>query len=91
MAGDELRGWITLAITLFSMIFGAGISFAVWAFRASMKPIKLLIEQNNAALATNSSAIHSLSETLVDHEVRLSDVETTHHILGCDQPHVHKG
>ena len=54
-----------------------------WAFRASLKPIKIVIENNTAAFHLVSQTIREHSQQFADHDGRIFEIETTHEILDC--------
>lgn len=71
--------WVAIGLTIAGMLAGA---FA-WILRANMKPLKIVIENNTAALNLVSQTIREHTAKLADHEGRIIEIETTHDILDC--------
>lgn len=71
--------WVAIILTGLSMIA----AIFAWIFRANIKPLKIVIENNTAALNLVSQTIREHTKQLADHEGRIIEIETTHDILDC--------
>jgi hypothetical protein len=57
--------------------------FIAWLFRINIKPMQTLIQNNTDALNTLTGTIKEQDEKIQDHEIRITEIETTHEILDC--------
>ena len=70
-----LQGWITIALT----IFGGICALTTIGIRLVTRPMV-------NALKELTTTVKIINETAKSHELRLQDIETIHHMRGCDQP-----
>jgi hypothetical protein len=57
--------------------------FIAWLFRINIKPMQTLIQNNTDALNTLTGTIKEQDEKIQNHEIRITEIETTHEILDC--------
>lgn len=70
-----LQGWITIGVTSFGMICGATVA----GIRMTTKPmVKALNDLNTTVKEINADHIKT--------KERVSEIEMTHRMRGCDQP-----
>ena len=75
----DMAAWAGVFLTALAM-FGGGV---LWLFRTGIKPLKIVIENNTAALNLALGTLGKHEDKIDEHEVRLNTIETTHAILGC--------
>lgn len=68
---------------VFLVVAGMLASIIAWVFRTSLKPLKIVIENNTAAMNLVSETIAKHGDSISDHEGRLIEIETTHEVLNC--------
>ena len=54
-----------------------------WLFNTSLRPMKIVIENNTAAMNLVSETLTNHGDSISDHEGRLIEIETTHDVLNC--------
>lgn len=75
----DAAAWAGVVLMACGMIAG----FAAWIFRTNIKPFKIVIENNTAAMNLVSVTIAEHTKSITDHEGRIIEIETTHDILDC--------
>jgi hypothetical protein len=75
----DIAAWAGVALMATGMMAG----MVGWIFRTSIKPLKVVIENNTDALNQVSNTIIEHAKSIADHEGRIIEIETTHEILGC--------
>ena len=75
----DAAAWAGVALMASGMMAGV----VAWLFRTSIKPLKLVIENNTNAMNLVSVTIAEHTKSITDHELRINDIETTHEILDC--------
>lgn len=56
-----------------------------WAMRATIAPLRVVIENNTKALDRVVAVLDKHEEQIEDHEARLGTVEAVHRIRGCNE------
>lgn len=79
MDSATMAAWASLMLAAFIAICG----FIAWLFRINIRPMQTLIQNNTEALNKLTGTIQKQDEKIQDHEVRISEIETTHDILDC--------
>jgi len=76
---------MTTAETIMAIIGGLGIAGTgiAWAIKVILAPLKVVIENNTAALNGMTKKLDAHDETLDDHGQRIVAIETTHKVKGC--------
>jgi len=76
---------MTTAEIIMAAIGGLGLlgGGMAWFVRTVLAPMKIVIENNTAALNRITTKLDAHDETLDDHGQRLVAIETTHKVKGC--------
>ena len=66
-----------------AMIFAIAVPLAglfIWAMRATVAPLRIVINNNTAVMDRIMNKLDNHEETLGDHSVRITKIETVHEI-----------
>jgi hypothetical protein len=75
----EIVGIVAGTLASASVLVGA----VAWMMKSIMQPLKHTIEKNNTALDANAVMLTDHGKMLVDHHVRIAQIETVHTTKGC--------
>ena len=75
----DAAAWAGVFLAAAGLISGV----MAWLFRTSLKPMKIVIENNTAAMNLVSETLTKHGDSISDHEGRLIEIETTHDVLNC--------
>lgn len=77
--GSDPASWVGVFLVALGMLAG----FIAWLFRANVKPLRIVIENNTTALTLVSQTLAEHTKQLQEHDGRIIEIETTHEILDC--------
>ena len=77
--GSDPASWVGVFLVGLGMLAG----FVAWLFRANIKPLRIVIENNTQALTLVSQTLAEHTKQLQEHDGRIIEIETTHEILDC--------
>ena len=81
MSAEEIRGWVTLACTLLSLISG----FTIFGLRLVLKPVNQALENNTKAFNRLDEVVTDISALVTKHDGEIREIKAIQRVHQCDR------